>query len=289
MPETMRMDHAITYGYRSAGPFHPPAIDGFHSHLQYEIYYFHEGICTYIIGEHSYHLRPGDVLLMHGRTLHRPHPEPDHPYVRSTLHFDPTLLHEYIRPEHIGGLLLPFEQSGNRRISLSREEQPELEQLLAQLALLPLEEQGRVSFRFILKLCELLSMLASRCQEEQTDSNRAGKELYVQHILDYIETRYMHEITLEQIAEHLHLSRAYITSLFKEWTGMTIFKYLYHRRISQARLLLHYQRELSITEISRLSGFKQLPHFSRVFKEIVGCSPESYRSRPSSASTVQSY
>ncbi|MDQ1236243.1 AraC-like DNA-binding protein [Paenibacillus sp. SORGH_AS306] len=279
MPNTLRLDQSVTYGYRSEMPFQPPTVDGFHSHLHYEIYYFHAGVCTYIIGDRSYDLRPGDVLLMHGMTLHRPHPAPDQPYIRSILHFDPAVLHNYIQPEHISELLYPFEHIGNCRLSLNPEQQAEWEQSLAYLQQIAPEPNEKVSLRFIMRMCDLLSLLAERCKQEHITYERIGKSGYAQAILDYIEAHYMNDITLDDIADHLHLSKPYIASVFKQSTGTTVFKYLYNRRITQATLLLQYQSDLSITEASRLVGFKQLTHFSRLFKQMVGCSPEVYRAR----------
>ncbi|MEW4371893.1 helix-turn-helix transcriptional regulator [Paenibacillus kandeliae] len=280
MPDALRMEQAVNLGYRETRAFAPVAADGFHSHLHYEIYYFHEGLCTYIVGESIYQLHPGDVLLMHGRTLHRPHPQPGHPYVRSTLHFDPALLSEYVQTSYADKLLLPFEQSGGIRLQLTLQERSDLEVLLEQLSRLSHEpQQGQIPLPFMMKLCDLLALLAECCQRQERPVVREGKEMYAHHIVDYIEQHYMHDVTLEQIADHLHLSRSYASSLFKEWTGMTIFKYLYHRRINQAKLLLQYQHDLPISEISRRSGFKQPAHFSRMFREEVGCSPESYRLR----------
>ncbi len=279
MPHNLRMEHAVSYVYRQDQSFQSIAADGFHSHLHYEIYYFHEGICTYIVGEQIYQLRPGDVLLMHGRTLHRPHPQPGYPYIRSTLHFDPALVERYVQPAHLHALLEPFEQSSGCRLALGAQERSDLETLLEQLHRLPIGDDGKVPLTFMMKLCDVLALLASCCEQEHPPLMQEGREQYAHAILDYIEQHYMEDITLEQIADHLHLSRSYAASLFKSWTSMTIFKYLYHRRINQAKLLLQYQQKLPISEISRISGFKQPAHFSRMFKEETGVTPEAYRAR----------
>lgn len=279
MPNTLRLDQAVTYGYRSEVPFEPPTLDGFHSHLHYEIYYFHAGECTYIIGDRSYDLRPGDVLLMHGMTLHRPHPAPDQPYIRSILHFDPAVLHHYMQAEHVSSLLYPFEHIGNCRLSLDSQQQAEWEQALAYLHQLTPLEKEKVSLRFVMRMCDLLSLLAERFKQEPMTYERIGKSGYAQAILDYIEAHYMDDMTLDHIADHLHLSKPYIASVFKQSTGTTVFKYLYNRRITQAMLLFQFQPDLSVTEASRLVGFKQLTHFSRLFKQTVGCSPDTYRAK----------
>ncbi|KKO51268.1 AraC family ligand binding domain-containing protein [Paenibacillus sp. DMB20] len=70
----------------------------FHSHPFYEIYYFHEGHCTYLIGDRIYVLKPGDLLLMNDLTLHCSHVHTDARYVRSIVHFVPGFLEQWLHP-----------------------------------------------------------------------------------------------------------------------------------------------------------------------------------------------
>lgn len=91
----------------------------FHSHAFYEIYYFHEGRCTYLIGDSVFTLKPGDLLLMNGLTLHCPNVEPDSRYVRSILHFDPAWICRGLSETAKSILLDPFETLRNHRMTLT--------------------------------------------------------------------------------------------------------------------------------------------------------------------------
>nr|WP_255639646.1 AraC family ligand binding domain-containing protein [Aquibacillus saliphilus] len=81
------VNEPLVVGYRFRGN----ALNiNYHSHLEhYEIYFFHAGSCRYLIHNQIYDLTPGDILLMDGKTLHKPNVDPSIEYVRSVVHFSP--------------------------------------------------------------------------------------------------------------------------------------------------------------------------------------------------------
>lgn len=280
LANTMQMKEPLNFNHLNGEPLHIEVGDGFHSHPYYEIYYFHTGKCNYIIGDRIHVLEPGDLILMHGMTLHRPHPEPVIPYIRTTLHFYPSVVEEYVQPEKAKRLLEPFERLNNEVIHLSKVQQAEVEEIFTQMnELFQRHEKHKWSYdRFVFKLCDFLVM-ASHFSDTAMQHLRilSDKEEHLQRIITYLEVNYMDEVKLSDIASALHLSKPYMAALFKELTGTTIIKYLYQRRINQAKLLFRLQPDLSVTEVSRKSGFKQISHFSRTFKQAAGCTPEAYR------------
>ncbi|SEM14240.1 AraC-type DNA-binding protein [Paenibacillus sp. cl141a] len=250
----------------------------FHSHAFYEIYYFHEGRCTYLIGDSVFTLKPGDLLLMNGLTLHCPNVEPDSRYVRSILHFDPAWICKGLSETAKSILLDPFETLRNHRMTLTGENREEFEGMLADIHRLSSSTAGFGQERMTLRIQEMMYVIADWCQAAVQDHDSISeKERHVQHVVSFVEENYMLDLTLEGIARDMHITKHYLSSLFKEVTGTTVFKYVYHRRINQAKIMLRFHPHLSITEISQASGFKHLAHFSRMFKAMVGTTPEHYR------------
>ncbi|WP_098742685.1 AraC family transcriptional regulator [Paenibacillus sp. EZ-K15] len=250
----------------------------FHSHAFYEIYYFHEGRCTYLIGDSVFTLKPGDLLLMNGLTLHCPNVEPDSRYVRSILHFDPAWICKGLSETARSILLDPFETLRNHRMTLTGANRGEFEGMLADMHRLSASTAGFRQERITLRIQEMMYVIADWCQGAVQDQDSISeKERHVQHVVSFVEENYMQDLTLERIARDMHITKHYLSSLFKEVTGTTVFKYLYHRRINQAKILLRLHPHLSITEISQAAGFKHLAHFSRMFKAMVGTTPEYYR------------
>nr|WP_036716854.1 AraC family transcriptional regulator [Paenibacillus sp. JCM 10914] len=256
----------------------PLSAGQFHSHAFYEIFYFHEGRCTYLIGDSVFVLKPGDLLLMNGLTLHCPSVEPGSKYVRSIIHFDPAWLCKDL-PEVAKGILLePFETLRNHRIALTGSDKQEFEALLDDVQRISMAGGKYKQERITLRIQELMYMIAGWCLNEvQEQEAVSDKERHVQHVVSFVEDHFMQDITLEGIARDMHITKHYLSALFKEVTGTTVFKYVYHRRINQAKILLKLYPHMSITDVSRSAGFKHLAHFSRMFKSQVGVTPERYR------------
>ena len=250
----------------------------YHTHFHYEIYYFRGGKVNYLINDRIHSLEPGDMLLMHGMTLHKAHVINNDAYIRTTLHFDPYFFKQYIQPAYAPDLLTPFEKLHNVRLQLRSEDKAEVEAELRKLEELYQQHTPHAQQRFQARLLDLLILIYNHCEQPlQTQSSFPTlKEQHVQSIISYVEAVFREEMTLEAIQNELHLSKYYLAKTFKEVTGMTIFQYLMHRRIYQAKLQLIAHNN-SITAIGYEVGFKHPSHFSRVFKEHTGMTPERYR------------
>ena len=94
--------------------------------------------------------------------------------------------------------------------------------------------------------------------------------------IDYI-IRHLHShITLESTAQHLKLSSAYLSRLFKKETGMSFGDHVNKLKIEEASALLLYT-EYSDTEISSLLGFSSQSYFIKIFRKYMGTTPKKYK------------
>lgn len=250
----------------------------YHSHVDYEIYYFHSGKANYLINDRVYALEPGDLLLMHGMTLHKAHVDPSVAYRRTIIHFNPYYFKQYVQPAYADDLLAPFQKLRNIRLQLSGEAKAELEETLGRLERLYRQSTPYAIQRFQAGLVDLLLLIGELCSQplKAIPTFPSSKEQHVQAVITFLESHYGEDITLEDVQAQLHLSKYYLAKTFKEVTGMTIFQYLMHRRIYEAKLLL-IEQEISITEIGYDVGFKHPSHFSRAFKTHTGLTAEQYR------------
>lgn len=93
----------------------------------------------------------------------------------------------------------------------------------------------------------------------------------------FIDMHLSEEVTLEEVAKRVGLTRTYFSALFKKMTGETFVHYRIKKRIEEARKLLAVPA-LTITDIAVQVGYEDYPHFTKTFKNFVGMSPSEYRS-----------
>lgn len=95
-------------------------------------------------------------------------------------------------------------------------------------------------------------------------------------VIDYIDRHYTENLSLEQLAEIAGYSTTHLSKRFREVTGMPPVQYLNLIRIDRAKYLLQYSDE-PIGRIMEQCGFTSAAYFARVFRKMLGYSPQMFR------------
>ncbi len=98
----------------------------------------------------------------------------------------------------------------------------------------------------------------------------------IQEARKFIEQNYDRTITLDDVAEHVHLNASYFSSLFKELTGQKYIDYITSYRIEKAKNLLRHTNH-KVHEIGEMVGYENPRYFTLVFKKYVRVSPVEFR------------
>lgn len=93
---------------------------------------------------------------------------------------------------------------------------------------------------------------------------------------DYINAHLEEKLSREQLAAIVYLSPGYVTRLFRQETGSSLFDYIVTCRVERAKALLK-QRDVPVGDIAQLVGYDNFSYFSELFKKRTGLSPSDYR------------
>jgi AraC-like DNA-binding protein len=132
------------------------------------------------------------------------------------------------------------------------------------------------------KLCELLALELDAYQQ-RTHLATPGKQSRIKPA----EIERMHQAkeiilanmrspcSLIDLAHQVGTNEAYLKKHFKEVFGMTVFGYLHEFKMKEAADLLTAGR--SVSEVSHLTGYTHVSHFTRAFKKHYGINPKVFR------------
>lgn len=130
-------------------------------------------------------------------------------------------------------------------------------------------ELSKECYNFLIDLAYCIERIHITAPEEENEIT--GK------IISYLEENYYRTISLNDLADHMQLTKEYLCTIFKASMQTTIMHFLLTLRISHARIFLLQYPEKRILEISQMCGFESPSYFGMQFKKIVGVTPENFR------------
>lgn len=95
-------------------------------------------------------------------------------------------------------------------------------------------------------------------------------------VMEIMEANFRYNLSLEEYAKLCHRSLSSFKREFQAHFNESPGKWLLQKRLEYASALLR-NSKMNVTEIAFESGFEDVSHFSRVFKERFGTSPVAYR------------
>ncbi len=124
-----------------------------------------------------------------------------------------------------------------------------------------------------------LFLLFLQCMECATQSNLqlSKSGVVIANAQEYIRKECFNEdFSIDILAEHLRISKSYLSKLYKDETMESIWNYVIRIRIAKAKELL-IQSNATNFAIAKEIGYSSEYHFSRAFSKIVGVSPSTYK------------
>lgn len=229
----------------------------------YLIHLITAGKGTYILNGKVYELGPGDIFLAKPNQLISYTADREDPW-------------EY----HWGGLQRRLCKPSGTAASLpgghacaSLQDPEKIKKTLLNIYFsrgLESEKRGLMVGHLYLFIAELMQEALDAEPHSASSSSQ-----YVINAIKYIQFNYFHDVSIDDIAKAVGVSRSHLYRVFMANVGQSPIDYLTSYRISEACYLLK-NSQLSIAEIAVSVGFFDQFYFSRVFKKTKGVPPSRY-------------
>lgn len=235
-----------------------------HLHYHVEIVYMISGRIHAYIDSEAYTVESGDLLVVFPNKIHRF--IDDLPNGQHMLFIiNPNLVPEFesIMANSTPETPLIKNAASNKRLDA-------VMRIMEGYLDFPKDQKDSLMKGYLLSFfAEFMSMLT--LEASKNDDNQAMKTVVL-----YCSQNFTKDLSLSMLEDELHLSKYYISHLFGDKLGIRFNDYVNSLRISEACRLLR-TTEMSITEISDISGFGTLRTFNRAFTKQMGVAPSDYR------------
>lgn len=102
---------------------------------------------------------------------------------------------------------------------------------------------------------------------------------YVETVISYIKSHLSENLSIQSLADMIHLSPNYLGKVFYQKTGAFLNNYITGCRMNKACELLR-GTDLPVNTIGIMIGISNPHYFSKLFRDTVGSSPSKYRLTP---------
>jgi AraC-like DNA-binding protein len=136
---------------------------------------------------------------------------------------------------------------------------------------------GRITDPLIASSCIYQFMTELARLQVATLRNRDNWPVNVRRAAEFIEQNYSRMISIDQLSEHVSLSKYHLIRLFSASTALTPGAYLTRVRTEKAMELLR-GTSLSIEAIAGQIGYSSGSYFIKAFRSLTGLTPGDFRS-----------
>jgi two-component system response regulator YesN len=136
------------------------------------------------------------------------------------------------------------------------------------------------SFETYGQLRDGLLRLAMRMRSSLEREAADGHSKLIAKVHRFIEEHLDKPISLQMIAERVHLHPVYVSQMYKSVTGEGLTDYMLRIRMEKSAYLLK-NSNLKIYEIGNKFSYQNAPYFIKQFKKVYGMTPQEYRDQHS--------
>ena len=256
-----------------------------HWHSEFELIHILRGRGEFICGSRKYEAGEEELLLIPPNMLHAAYTCGEQELIYDALVFSPAMVgagsgdrstHECIRPILKGNIRM------NVCIWKETADYDELHALVGRIFFCVHSNSARTDLLLKSELMRLIWLLEESGDIVFEKEGSGSETEAIRPALEYMANRFREDITVEQLADLVHLSKSHFMRCFKKAVGIGAIEHLSQLRINAACEALSDSND-QIADIAFACGYSNLSNFNRQFLKKVGCSPKEYRKRNGAA------
>lgn len=241
-----------------------------HYHQNIEILYVLKGTMEIRIDDVNYVLKDGDFILVNANKSHAISVAEEMLGARFVINF-------HLLAEYMGTVQMMFwcNTTADKNDAYN-----DVRKLLDQILERYFEKDDKGALYLNSLYFQTLYLLTTnfmvKAQDMRLNMENSQDRIRVQQIQNYIQANYQSQISLNDLAEKLYLSNAYLSKYVKRHLGLTFLEYLNNVRLFHAVDEMLYTNK-NITRIAMDNGFPTSAAFTKSFRDVHGESPSEYR------------
>lgn len=248
-----------------------------HWHEFIEICYCRKGSYFFSAGDDQFTCNAGEAVLIKAKEPHTTHPLEADSEVQ-VIHVPVSLLYTYLNNDtyirYYMGFLTDKVHFTRKFYCADDELHIYMEKLLSTVQ----ERRDTYELQSMALILLVISRLIQiHCISTQNvDMERRADFEKIEPALRFLNENYDREVSLQEIADVIFLSKSAVCKLFRSTMGMPFKEYLNSLRLAEAKRLL-VTTTMPITQIASQVGYANVTYFNRVFRERQQISPRDFR------------
>ncbi len=250
-----------------------------HWHGEFEVNLVIEGCAEFICGDNKFISHEGDIIIIPPNMLHAVYPHQNHRQLYDTIVFSHEMLGTAENNRCAAKCLKPLACGDFELNNLITKEHSRYDEIRTAVETIFSCAKGNTPLLDMLMKSELLRLfwlLETNGDISLTAPNATHRIEVIRPAIAYMNENFFENITIEQLAETVCLSKSYFMRRFREAAGVGAIEYLSQLRIKKACEILS-QTDKTAAETAFACGFRNLSNFNRLFRKIAGCTPKEYR------------
>lgn len=252
-----------------------------HYESDFIIFYFLKGTGNLKVEGKQYDIGEGDIVIVNPRELYQLNVDDDKFHERISLNANETLLKYF--PDSGSPVFMNMykrKKGEHNRISASVVKSYGLDtdfQNLIELA------KSKEPISSILTICKIVEFLIKIGQTIMLDVPGEKENIHesplVSEVIKYIKLHLKENIDIETISRDFNVGKSYLSHLFKEQVGISLWNYVIIRRIYLFNNLI--AERTSVEDTCYEVGFKNYSNFFRLYKKHMNMTPTEFKKQVS--------